>query len=68
MTGHTVPTWGYNAKGESRIFDLKEGDELPSGWEPAPFKGHHPHDVEQGIAPDPVEPEPKKRGKGAETE
>jgi hypothetical protein len=63
--------WGYRAAPqanghvkagtlESRIFDLKDGENLPAGWSPTPLKGQHPHDIELGIMPD----EPPK-GKGA---
>ena len=31
-----IPTWGYNANGESQLFQLEEGKKLPSGWTDAP--------------------------------
>lgn len=36
----TYPTWGYHESEEPRIFHLKEGEDLPEGWEdtPAAFK------------------------------
>lgn len=33
----TIPTWGYKAD-EARIFDLGEGESLPSGWVDSPAK------------------------------
>jgi hypothetical protein len=33
----TTPTWGYS-KGDSQIFDLKPGENLPSGYYDNPAK------------------------------
>lgn len=32
----TVPTWGYHETEEPRVFDLKQGEDLPDGWEDTP--------------------------------
>lgn len=32
----TIPTWGYHETEQPRIFDLKEGESLPKGWEDSP--------------------------------
>lgn len=32
----TYPTWGYHETEEPRIFHLKEGEDLPNGWEDTP--------------------------------
>ena len=34
----TIPTWGYNKDGEGKIFDLKEGGDMPQGWADSPAK------------------------------
>ena len=31
-----IPTYGYNAKGETQLFQLEEGKKLPSGWSDKP--------------------------------
>lgn len=33
--------WGYHRTEEPKVFDLKEGEKLPAGWEdtPAAFEG-----------------------------
>ncbi|MTW19401.1 hypothetical protein GJ689_24735 [Rhodoplanes serenus] len=51
----TLPTWGYRP-GEARLFDLAPGEALPAGWADAPARGHHPHDCERGIPPEPAAP------------
>ena len=30
-----IPTWGYKG-GESKLFNLKPGEDLPSGWADSP--------------------------------
>lgn len=38
------PTYGYNAAGEAKIFDLEKGDKLPAGWHSKPVKPEqHPN-------------------------
>lgn len=32
----TVPTYGYKSGEEPRIFELKKGESLPSGWHDTP--------------------------------
>jgi hypothetical protein len=32
----TYPTWGYHETEPPRVFDLKEGEDLPKGWEDSP--------------------------------
>lgn len=32
----TTPTWGYHRTEPARIFELKDGEKLPSGWEDSP--------------------------------
>lgn len=32
----TTPTYGYNSKGESKLFELEKDEKLPSGWSDAP--------------------------------
>lgn len=58
------PTVGYNAKGEPKTFELKQGEKLPAGWSDTPPKGTHPHDRERGIAPETDQAAPKGGGKG----
>ena len=36
MSDLTVPTWGYRASGEAKIFDLVPGERLPESWEASP--------------------------------
>lgn len=38
----TVPTWGWDADGNGKIFNLPEGEGLPEGWSdsPAPEPTH----------------------------
>jgi len=31
-----LPTWGYHADGSSKIFQLKPGEALPTGWADSP--------------------------------
>lgn len=56
----TVPTWGYKGS-EAKIFELKPGEALPSGWADRP-----------GVAPqaDPVTEaeKPKRKAKKPEVE
>lgn len=35
-----IPTWGYHSSGDAKIFNLKPGEDLPSGWAhtPAAYK------------------------------
>lgn len=40
MTEKTIPTWGYPASGEAKIFNLVEGDDLPEGWADSPAAYH----------------------------
>lgn len=32
----TFPTWGYHETEPARIFHLKAGEDLPTGWEDTP--------------------------------
>ena len=32
----TFPTWGYHETEPARIFLLKDGEDLPAGWEDTP--------------------------------
>jgi hypothetical protein len=69
----TFPTYGYKDDGSAQIFDLKEGESLPAGWEPTPkpwnhpnSKHLHPRPAHPGLPPpDPeaVHEETKKRGR-----
>lgn len=43
--------WGYRGP-EAHLFD----GPLPAGWADAPARGHHPHDVERGVLPEPAAP------------
>ena len=33
-----IRRWGYHAKQEAKIFELKEGESLPSGWFDSPAR------------------------------
>lgn len=51
------PRWGYRGP-EAQIFH----GPIPEGWSDRPARGFHPHDVEQGIQPEPepaASPKPK---------
>lgn len=47
------PTWGYHRSEPARIFDLKEGEELPSGWKdtPAAFEKSKASDPDATLGP-----------------
>lgn len=55
----TVPTWGYCADGEAKIFDLAPGESLPSGWADTPAARPNPPE-----APKADDEAPVKRGPG----
>lgn len=38
----TTPTWGYHPDAPPRIFMLKAGEKLPSGWHDTPAKFAEP--------------------------
>lgn len=42
----TTPTMGYKPGGRSQVFQLKEGEKLPEGWQSKPPAGEHPHDLD----------------------
>ena len=48
-------TYGYR-KGEAKIFDLKPGEELPSGWSDTPPVGEHPNVPRVTSVPPPWDP------------
>lgn len=51
-----MQVFGYR-KGEAKIFELKPGQDLPSGWQDRPLPGDHPHEIELAkLAPKPAEP------------
>jgi hypothetical protein len=65
----TFPTWGYKDDGSAQIFDLKEGEELPEGWDAECKPWNHPNSRHLHSRPsEPQEPheheEPKRRGPG----
>jgi hypothetical protein len=48
-----IPIWGYKSDGTAKIFDLKEGENLPEGWSDRPEPWHHPNTAH--LYPKPVE-------------
>lgn len=53
----TVPTYGYKSGEEPRIFQLKKGESLPSGWHDTP-QPDKPAKVKKGAKTEETE-EPK---------
>lgn len=56
--------WGYRADGAAEIFDLKDGEALPSGWKDTPAAFDEPI-IENALVVQPVavEDAPKRRGR-----
>lgn len=62
-----LPTVGYRRGGRSRVFDLVPGEPLPKGWQDAPPKGEHPHEIELGITADESDAKDEAEGENAGT-